>query len=208
MESTLHLTVLVGSLRQHSFNRMTLDACRDLLGHEITFSEIDLTDVPFYNADVEAAGDPPAVAALKQSILSADALLILSPEYNGSIPAVVKNALDWASSSVEGPSALSGRTVGLVATIPGRHEADGVRSHIAGVVGRNSDHFFAASHVINSIRHRLTIDPTPSDLERQDPKNGTMLGGSELGTMNPRPDLEQWLRSFMTFINDAPKGEQ
>lgn len=208
MEPTLHLAVLVGSLRQHSFNRMTLDACRDLLGHEVSFSEIDLTEVPFYNADVEAAGDPLAVATLKQSILSADALLILSPEYNGSIPAVVKNALDWASSSVEGPSALSGRTVGLVATIPGRHGADGVRSQIAGVVGRNSDHFFATSHVINSIRHRLAINPNEADPNEADPKNGTMLGGPELGDMNPRPDLEKWLRSFMSFINDVSKDEQ
>jgi len=72
-----------------------------------------LGDVPLYNADVEAQGDPEAVVALKSAIREADALLIATPEYNYGVPGVLKNAIDWASRPPSG-SMLAGKPTALL----------------------------------------------------------------------------------------------
>jgi chromate reductase len=79
----------------------------------------DLMDVPMFNADVEAQGDPPEVRALKEAIRAADALLIATPEYNHCIPGVLKNAIDWASRPARA-SALTGKPVAIMGASPGR----------------------------------------------------------------------------------------
>jgi chromate reductase len=78
-----------------------------------------LGDVPLYNADVEAQGDPEAVVALKSAIREADALLIATPEYNYGVPGVLKNAIDWASRPPSG-SVLAGKPTALLGVSPGR----------------------------------------------------------------------------------------
>src|ERR1043166_7383167 len=108
---------IAGSLRKGSYNRALLRAAVELApdGLEITVFE-RLGDVPLYNADVEAEGDPEPVVALKAAIRQADALLIATPEYNYGVPAALKNAVDWASrppskSVLDGkPAALMGAT--------------------------------------------------------------------------------------------------
>lgn len=95
---TMHLLGLAGSLRAASFNRALLRAAIELApdGVEITtFDELDA--LPFYDGDVEAAGEPMAVRALRQAIEGADAILVATPEYNDGTSAVLKNAIDWAS---------------------------------------------------------------------------------------------------------------
>lgn len=57
----------------------------------------DLAEVPLYNGDLEAEGDPPSVAVLKAAIAGADGVLMATPEYNHGVPAIMKNAVDWAS---------------------------------------------------------------------------------------------------------------
>lgn len=86
-----------GSLRRASFNRGLLVAAQEVAPPGIEIEITDLSAIPLFNQDVEARGDPPAVAAFKGQIRSADALLIATPEYNYSIPGVLKNAIDWAS---------------------------------------------------------------------------------------------------------------
>lgn len=89
---------IAGSLRGASFNRALLRAATELApaGVEITtFGELGA--LPFYDGDVEAAGEPPAVHGLRASIEAADALLLVTPEYNDGTSAVLKNAIDWAS---------------------------------------------------------------------------------------------------------------
>jgi chromate reductase len=82
----------------------------------------DLEPIPFYNADVEARGDPEPVVAFKAAIRAADALLIATPEYNHGVPGVLKNALDWASRPHRAspldckPTALLGATAGRGST--------------------------------------------------------------------------------------------
>ena len=89
---------MAGSLRDASFNRALLRAAVDLApsGVEITTFD-ELAALPFYDGDVEAAGEPIAVRALRSAIDAADALLIVTPEYNDGTSAVLKNAIDWAS---------------------------------------------------------------------------------------------------------------
>lgn len=93
------LTVLgiAGSLRRGSYNRGLIRAAMELAPPGIGIVSHELGDLPLYDADVEAEGDPPPVANLKRAIAAADALLIATPEYNHCVPGVLKNAIDWAS---------------------------------------------------------------------------------------------------------------
>ena len=97
MTDETRILALVGSLRAGSYNRLLLQAARELAPEGMQFSEFDIGTVPHFDADVEAAGDPEPVVALKQAIRDVHALLILTPEYNRGIPGVLKNAIDWAS---------------------------------------------------------------------------------------------------------------
>lgn len=110
---------IAGSLRGGSYNRALLRAATQLApqGMEIRIFE-RLAAVPAYNEDVEAQGDPEPVAALKQAIHEADALLIATPEYNYSVPGVLKNAIDWASRPPR-TSVLKGKPAGIIGASPG-----------------------------------------------------------------------------------------
>ena len=110
---------IAGSLRKGSYNRALLRAAVELApdGLEITVFE-RLGDVPLYNADVEAEGDPEPVVALKAAIRQADALLIATPEYNYGVPAALKNAVDWASRPPS-KSVLDGKPAALMGATPG-----------------------------------------------------------------------------------------
>jgi chromate reductase len=96
--TTTRLLGIAGSLRAASFNRALLRAAEELApsGVEITIFD-ELGALPFYDGDVEAAGDPIAVRSLRAAIVAADAILIVTPEYNDGTSAVLKNAIDWAS---------------------------------------------------------------------------------------------------------------
>jgi len=92
------LVGISGSLRRGSFNTALLRAGAGLVPAGSTLAVESLHGIPLYDADVEAAdGIPPAVAKLKDAIAAADGLLIATPEYNNSIPGVMKNAVDWLS---------------------------------------------------------------------------------------------------------------
>lgn len=112
---------LPGSLRAASFNRRLLEAARALAPDDCRVDVLSLRGVPLYDGDVEAAeGIPPAVDALKQRIVGADGLLLVTPEYNHSLPGVMKNAIDWLSrppADIE--RVFGGRPVGLIGATPG-----------------------------------------------------------------------------------------
>ena len=96
-DSRIKILGIAGSLRRASFNLGLLHAAQEVAPAGVEIEILDLAPIPFYNADVEAVGTPEAVQAMRERISAADALLLTVPEYNHSFPAVLKNALDWAS---------------------------------------------------------------------------------------------------------------
>lgn len=98
MNELIHVLGISGSLRKSSNNSGLLRAAGELLPEDMTLEIYDIAEIPLYNNDLLLAeGLPPAVQQLKARINAADALLIATPEYNSSIPGVLKNAIDWAS---------------------------------------------------------------------------------------------------------------
>jgi chromate reductase, NAD(P)H dehydrogenase (quinone) len=118
-ERPLTVCGIAGSLREKSYNRALLRSARELApeGMEIRICD-RMAELPLFNEDVEAAGDPEPVRALKRAIDEADALLIATPEYNHGVPGVLKNAIDWASRPPRG-SALAGKPAAILGASPG-----------------------------------------------------------------------------------------
>jgi chromate reductase len=118
----MRLLGLAGSFRDGSYNRGLIRAAAELAPEGVELVEFDLRTLPFYDGDLEAAGDPETVTALKEAIRDADALVIATPEYNRGLPGVLKNAIDWASrpalaSPLAGkPVAIMGATTGFGGT--------------------------------------------------------------------------------------------
>ena len=106
-----------GSLRKGSYNSMALRAAQKLAPEGVTVEIADISRIPMYNDDVRAAGEPAEVAALKAQIRAADAVLLVTPEYNFSIPGVLKNTLDWMSRPPEPP--FDGKVVAIMGASPG-----------------------------------------------------------------------------------------
>jgi chromate reductase, NAD(P)H dehydrogenase (quinone) len=84
----------------------------------MTIDEFDLRGIPLYDGDVEAEGDPAAVAAFKAAIRAADAILVVCPEYNHGVPGVLKNAIDWASRPPR-TAPLGGKPAAILGASPG-----------------------------------------------------------------------------------------
>ncbi|WP_055491419.1 NAD(P)H-dependent oxidoreductase [Streptomyces sp. TP-A0356] len=119
---SVRILALVGSLRAGSHNRQLAEAAAKHApeGVEVVLHE-GLGLIPFYNEDIDVEGSTPeAATALRTAAAQADALLLFSPEYNGTIPAVLKNAIDWLSRPY-GAGALSGKPVAVVGTAFGQY---------------------------------------------------------------------------------------
>jgi chromate reductase, NAD(P)H dehydrogenase (quinone) len=86
-----------GSLRRASYNGALLRAATRLMPDEATLETGSIRGIPLYDGDVEAQGIPPAVTSLKEAIVKAHGVLLVTPEYNNGIPGVFKNAIDWLS---------------------------------------------------------------------------------------------------------------
>lgn len=121
MSKTVRILGIAGSLRRESYNRAALRAATELVPEGANIETFELDGIPAFNQDEEQ--QPPAkVTELKQRIREADAILIVTPEYNYSIPGVLKNAIDWASrpygdSAWNGkPAAIMGASVGVIGT--------------------------------------------------------------------------------------------
>ena len=115
---TTTVTVLVGSLRADSVNRKLAETLFVLApeGVELRIAE-NLDQLPFYNEDIDGADVPAAAAALRQQVAESDRVLVVTPEYNATIPAVVNNAIDWLSRPY-GEGALTGKPFGAIGVTP------------------------------------------------------------------------------------------
>jgi chromate reductase len=111
------IVAFAGSLRRGSFNRALIHAAQELAPDGMTIEPIEIGELPFYNADLEAEGDPPSVTAFKAALGQADGILIATPEYNDGIPAVLTNTIDWGS-RLPGRSPLVGKPVAVMGGSP------------------------------------------------------------------------------------------
>ena len=115
------VAAIVGSLRAGSYNRALLRTAIELQPPGLAIVEAPIREVPVFNEDVEDAGDPLAVTALREAIAAAAGVLIVTPEYNASIPGVLKNAIDWASRTHDGSVVLRDKPAALMGATPGRY---------------------------------------------------------------------------------------
>jgi chromate reductase len=124
MSEMLQFVGFSGSLRKKSYNTMLLHAINELLPQDVTFQAASI-DMPLYNEDLDvpqAAQRPPPAQSIIDMLAKADGIIIVSPEYNYSIPGGLKNAIDWASRGKDSPLlnkpvALMGATPGLWGTV-------------------------------------------------------------------------------------------
>ncbi|MEZ0366521.1 NAD(P)H-dependent oxidoreductase [Mycobacterium sp. pUA109] len=126
--SDIKVLALVGSLRAESVNRQIAELAADIAPDGVTVTVFDgLGELPFYNEDIDTPADTPAaVTVLREAAAAADAALVVTPEYNGSIPAVLKNAIDWLSRPF-GNSALKDKPLAVIGAALGQY--GGVWAH-------------------------------------------------------------------------------
>ncbi len=147
----MKILAISGSLRKQSYNTALLQAARDAAPKEMDIQFADITAVPAYDSDVQAAGFPAAVIQLASAIREADGVLIATPEYNYSIPGVLKNAIDWVSRVDEQP--FDGKAIAIVGASMGNLGAARAQYHLRqifvflnGLVMNRPEVFVGAAH--------------------------------------------------------------
>lgn len=128
MSTVKDVVVLVGSLRKESFNRKMAHALSELAPPSLKLEIVEIGQLPHYNQD-EEVNPPAAWTAFRERIAKADAVLFVTPEYNRSVPAVLKNALDVGSRPY-GKSVWSGKPGAVVSVSPGAIGAFGANHHL------------------------------------------------------------------------------
>ena len=113
MSDKIKILGIAGSLRKGSLNKALLREAVKLAPENIEIEIADISEIPLYNGDIEVQGTPEAVKVLKDKIRNADALIIVTPEYNYSVPGVLKNAIDWVSRPVT-DSPLNNKPLGIM----------------------------------------------------------------------------------------------
>lgn len=130
--ATANVAIILGSLRKASFNRQLANALVRLAGDRFVFSVLEIGDLPLYNQD-DDEDFPAAGLRFKRGIEGADALLFVTPEYNRSIPGVLKNAIDVASRPA-GSTTLAGKRAAIIGTSPGAHGTVSSQQHLRNVL--------------------------------------------------------------------------
>lgn len=150
------ILAISGSLRKQSLNTALVKEAARLAGDNIQVEIATLHGIPLYDGDVEeASGIPEAVDALKAKILAADALLISTPEYNGSIPGVLKNALDWLSRPTgEAARVFGGRPLALIGASPGGFGTLSAQTHWLPVFKSLGANYWSGGSLLLSRAHQ------------------------------------------------------
>lgn len=156
-----------GSLRRDSLNSALLRAAAERLPAGVELVELArLGEVPLYDEDVETDGTPAVVEELRAAVRSADAVLIATPEYNGSIPGQLKNALDWVSRPA-GKSALTGKPAAVVGASTGMFGAVWAQAELRKVLGAMGGRVIEAELPVGHAKdllvgNRLDLSPEQS----------------------------------------------
>ena len=120
MEQSVRIIGISGSLRKQSFNKAVLESIREIMPEGMDLEIADISQIPHYNGDLDlpaAASRPEPVQQFREKLAKADGILIVSPEYNYSIPGFLKNAIDWASRGEDSP--LMNKPVSVMGATPG-----------------------------------------------------------------------------------------
>lgn len=166
----MKIAAISGSLRKGSFNTALLRAASELAPAGIQIEICSIDGLPHYNEDVQAEGWPVEVEALAAKIREADALLIATPEYNYSVPGVLKNAIDWLSRLDDQP--FGGKAIGLLGASKGALGTVRSQGHLRlifvflnGIVMNRPEVFVGSAHQKFDDQGRLTDQATRDFLE-------------------------------------------
>lgn len=154
-----------GSLRRGSFNTAALRAAQEMAPAGLVIEPFDLAPVPLYNEDIYEKGFPHAVEEFRRRIKEADALLIATPEYNYSVPGVLKNAIDWASRPPDQPfdgkpMAIFGASPSFTGTARAQYHLRQVFIYLNGLILNRPEVFITAAHTKFDGEGRLTDEKT------------------------------------------------
>jgi NAD(P)H-dependent FMN reductase len=171
-----NVLTLVGSLRAGSTNKQLAEATAANApeGVEVSFFE-GIENLPFYNEDIDVEGQVPAAAAeLRAAAAAADALLLVSPEYNGTMPAVLKNAIDWLSRPF-GAGAVSGKPAAVIGTAFGQYGGVWAQDEARKAVG------IAGAKVLEDVK--LSIPNSVVRFAETHPKDDAEVVGQVAGVL-------------------------
>jgi len=152
----MRIACISGSFREKSFNSALLRAARACAPKTVEFVDVDFRTVPLFNRDVETAGFPDAVLSAAEVIRKADGVLIATPEYNRSIPGVLKNFIDWMSRSatediwVEKPAAIIGASTGQLGTAVAQYDLKRVLAHLGARVMGSPEFFLNKAALLHN----------------------------------------------------------
>ena len=130
--SQYQIAVIIGSVRRDSINRKLADAVVKLAPPEFTFKQVPISDLPLYNQDDDANPSPP-VKRMKEELNAAQGFLFVTPEYNRSIPGVLKNAIDTASRPY-GQNSWPGKPAGILGASPGAMGTGLAQQHLRNIL--------------------------------------------------------------------------
>jgi chromate reductase len=171
VQPAISLLGISGSLRKRSYNTAALRTVSAVVPQGMTFRIASLSDLPFYNADVEQLGFPPTVQQFRAEVAAADALLFAVPEYNFSVSGALKNALEWLSRPPDPPAygkpcAMFGATVSPLGTARGQFHLRHVCVSL-NLIAVNAPHVDIASAKAKFDSEDRLMDQPAIDLIRQ-----------------------------------------
>jgi chromate reductase len=147
MAEPYRIAGIAGSLRAQSYNRRLLETARELAPERLEIEVITLDGVEPYNADVEAEGWPPGVAALRGRIEGCDGVIFATPEYNYSVPGVLKNAIDWLTRP-EGEAPLNGKPAAIIGASTSMIGTARAQAHLRQIAFYNGMPLLSTSEVL------------------------------------------------------------
>ena len=162
-ERRIHILAIPGSLRKGSYNRALIEAAKRVAPESV---EVDIYEdglsLPLFNQDSEGDLTPRSVLELRSRIRSADAVLIASPEYNSSIPGVLKNLIDWASRPY-GQSSFARKPVSVVGASPSRFGAQWAQETAITVLGSAAARVVGGPHPVKEVAGLVDAEGNISD---------------------------------------------
>lgn len=182
--SQYKIAVVVGSLRKESFNARLAEGLIRLAPSNFTFAKVRIDDLPLYNQD-DDANQADAVKRLKGEIAAADAVMFVTPEYNRSMPGVLKNAIDHASRPY-GQSAWAGKPAGVIGASIGSIGTALAQQHLRNVLAYLDMHTLGQPEAFIHVKDGLFED------------NGDIGAGS-------REFLQNWVNAFTAFVEGHVK---